>query len=71
MASISPPTHAAKPVAVADVASALWLGGAVIIALALYYFIGVDQGALSLFGKDMHIHEFVHDSRHFIGFPCH
>jgi hypothetical protein len=27
--------------------------------------------AASAFGKDMHIHEFVHDARHFLGFPCH
>jgi cobalt transporter subunit CbtB len=25
----------------------------------------------SLFGKNMVIHEWVHDSRHFLGFPCH
>ncbi len=52
-------------------ARALWLGGVLILSLALYYFIGVDQGATSLFGHDHHIHEFVHDSRHFLGFPCH
>jgi len=45
--------------------------GTVLVALALYYFIGMDQGATSLLGSDMHIHEFVHDSRHFLGFPCH
>jgi hypothetical protein len=49
----------------------LWLASTAIIGLALYYFIGVDQGAVSVFGNDMHIHEFVHDARHFLGFPCH
>ena len=39
--------------------------------VAAYYFIGVDEGAGSVFGKSMMIHEFVHDSRHFLGFPCH
>lgn len=48
-----------------------WVIGAVVVALLLYYFIGVDQGAYSVFGSDMHIHEWVHDSRHFLGFPCH
>lgn len=48
-----------------------WVIGAVVVALLLYYFIGVDQGAYSIFGNDMHIHEWVHDSRHFLGFPCH
>jgi len=49
----------------------LWLGGTVLLALALYYFIGIDQGATSVFGDNMYIHEFVHDARHFLGFPCH
>ena len=44
---------------------------AAVVALLVYYFIGVDQGALSVFGSDMHVHEFVHDGRHFLGFPCH
>ena len=49
----------------------LLLGATVMLALAILYFIGVDQGAVSVFGRDMHIHEFVHDARHFLGFPCH
>jgi hypothetical protein len=49
----------------------LWLGGTMLFALALYYFIGIDQGATSVFGDNMYIHEFVHDARHFLGFPCH
>ncbi|MDF0528742.1 CbtB-domain containing protein [Tsukamurella sp. 8F] len=49
----------------------LVLGVTVFLALAVYYFVGVDQGAVSVFGNDMHVHEFVHDARHFLGFPCH
>ncbi|MCM3883824.1 CbtB-domain containing protein [Frankia sp. R82] len=49
----------------------LALGLTALLSLALLYFIGVDQGATSLFGSDTHIHEFVHDARHFLGFPCH
>jgi hypothetical protein len=45
--------------------------GTVVLCVLLYYFIGIDQGATSVFGNDMHIHEFVHDARHFLGFPCH
>jgi hypothetical protein len=55
----------------ASVSAALWLAGTLLLALALYYFIGIDQGAVSVFGNDMHIHEFVHDGRHLLGFPCH
>ncbi|MFF2550571.1 CbtB domain-containing protein [Nocardia sp. NPDC058058] len=51
--------------------TALWLAGTAILALLAIYFIGIDQGAVSIFGSDMHVHEFVHDGRHFLGFPCH
>jgi putative cobalt transporter subunit CbtB len=50
---------------------ALIIGITAFLALAVYYFVGIDQGMTSLFGKSMVIHEWVHDSRHFLGFPCH
>ena len=62
---------ASTPVVLPVSKSVLWLAGAVVFALALYYFIGIDQGATSVFAGDMHVHEFVHDARHFLGFPCH
>ncbi|MFC1408115.1 CbtB-domain containing protein [Streptacidiphilus sp. N1-12] len=72
MSSLSaPPTAIPTPVVLPVSKAVLWLFGTALIALAVYYFIGVDQGAYSVFGNDMHIHEFVHDSRHFLGFPCH
>jgi hypothetical protein len=60
-----------SPVVLSGAVARLWLIGAAAAALALYYFIGVDQGAYSVFGQDLHLHEFVHDGRHFLGFPCH
>jgi cobalt transporter subunit CbtB len=69
MSTISP--SAATPVVITLSKSYLWLGGAALFGLILYYFIGVDQGAYSLFGSNTAIHEFVHDGRHFLGFPCH
>lgn len=51
--------------------AALWLAATAFLALLALYFIGVDQGAVSLFGSDSHVHEFVHDARHLLGFPCH
>jgi hypothetical protein len=51
--------------------SAAWLSGTVFVALLVLYFVGLDQGASSVFGADSHIHEFVHDARHLLGFPCH
>lgn len=72
MSSPTPtPTTVTTPVVVPATRAILWLGGAVLLALLVYYFLGVDQGAVSVFGSDMHVHEFVHDSRHFLGFPCH
>jgi hypothetical protein len=50
---------------------ALILGITAFLALAAYYLVGIDEGMSSLFGKSMVIHEWVHDSRHFLGFPCH
>jgi hypothetical protein len=42
-----------------------------LLALLVIYFVGVDQGAVSVFGGDMHVHEFTHDARHLLAFPCH
>ncbi|MET0316437.1 MAG: CbtB-domain containing protein [Rhodococcus fascians] len=55
----------------ATVSTALWLTATTVLALIAYYFIGIDQGAVSIFGSDTHVHEFVHDARHLLGFPCH
>ncbi|MCF3962302.1 CbtB domain-containing protein [Streptomyces fuscigenes] len=73
MSSLSAPgaTPAATPLVLPAAKAALLLAGTAVVALAVYYFIGVDQGAYSVFGNDMHVHEFVHDARHFLGFPCH
>lgn len=71
MSNISAPTPAATPVAIPLSRAALWLVGTTLLALIVYYFIGIDQGATSVFGNDTHLHEFVHDARHFLGFPCH
>lgn len=69
--SISHPTTAATPLVIPASRAVFWLVGTALIALAVYYFIGVDQGAVSVFGNNTLIHEFVHDGRHFLGFPCH
>jgi hypothetical protein len=71
----SSPTYAPRaeraPISIPLVAGPWWLVATALLSLILYYFIGIDQGALSVFGSDTHIHEFVHDARHFLGFPCH
>jgi hypothetical protein len=51
--------------------AALWLSTTVFLALIVLYFVGLDQGATSVFGNNTYVHEFVHDARHLLGFPCH
>ena len=43
--------------------------GGLVLLLGLY-FVGAEQGATAIF-PGMYIHEFVHDGRHLLGFPCH
>ena len=74
MTSISVPGQSrtrVSPEALSRQRVLLILGITVLLAVAVYYFVGVDEGMTSLFGKTMVIHEWVHDSRHFLGFPCH
>jgi hypothetical protein len=57
--------------AAAPLATPARLTAVMLLALIAYYFVGFDQGAVSVFGSDTHIHEFLHDGRHLLGFPCH
>jgi hypothetical protein len=43
--------------------------GGLLMLLAIY-FVGAEQGATSLISGH-YVHEFVHDGRHLLGFPCH
>jgi len=59
--------------AIAPIPLGEWLPWAVfagLIFLLAIYFVGAEQGATSLIGG-MYVHEFVHDGRHLLGFPCH
>jgi hypothetical protein len=47
-----------------------WVIFAGLICLLGVYFVGAEEGATSII-KGMYVHEFVHDSRHLLGFPCH
>jgi hypothetical protein len=67
----TPASTFATPVVVPISRAITWLVGSALFAIALYYLIGVDQGAVSLTGHNTYVHEFVHDARHFLGFPCH
>lgn len=41
-----------------------------LLMLVLLYFVGAEQGATSLL-SGVGVHEWVHDGRHLLGFPCH
>ena len=47
-----------------------WLVFAGLLCLIAIYFVGAEEGATSLI-SGMYVHEFVHDGRHLLGFPCH
>jgi Probable cobalt transporter subunit (CbtB) len=60
----------AQPVAIPIREVLLWaIFGGLLLMLAIY-FVGAEGGATSLI-KGMYVHEFVHDGRHLLGFPCH
>ena len=59
---------AAPPFAVRQVLP--WLFFAGLLLLVGMYFVSAEQGATSLL-SGTGVHEWVHDSRHLLGFPCH
>lgn len=67
----SVPQVTVSPEALSRARVTLLLSITLFLALAAYYFIGVDEGTTSVFGKTLMVHEWVHDARHFLGFPCH
>jgi len=59
---------AVTPIPLRKLAPWLLFGG--LLMLLLIYFVGAEQGATSII-RGMYVHEFVHDGRHLLGFPCH
>lgn len=47
-----------------------WAVLGTLIAVIFLYFVSTEQGAFALF-DGMYVHEYVHDGRHLLGFPCH
>ena len=66
-ASIALPGSAPLTIPLREIAP--WLVFGVVLLLALY-FVGAEEGATSII-PGMYVHEFVHDGRHLLGFPCH
>lgn len=61
---------AARPAAISIAEILPWaIFGGLLLAIG-FYFVGVEQGATAFFNGAA-VHEFVHDGRHLLGFPCH
>ena len=47
-----------------------WLLMFALLAVLTIFFVSADQGAISIPAGNA-IHEWVHDGRHLLGYPCH
>jgi hypothetical protein len=47
-----------------------WAVFGLLLAAVFLYFVGAEQGTTSLVSGG-YVHEFTHDGRHLLGFPCH
>jgi hypothetical protein len=57
----------AAPIAVREILPWIIFGALMLLTI---YFVGTAEGTTSII-KGMYVHEWVHDSRHLLGFPCH
>ncbi|MBB2188394.1 CbtB-domain containing protein [Gluconacetobacter azotocaptans] len=64
------PASAAMPDAIPLRALLPWAVFGLVLSMVLLYFVGAEQGATALVSGHA-VHEFVHDGRHLLGFPCH
>jgi hypothetical protein len=60
----------ARPVSIPIREALPWVVLAGLLLILAIYFVGAEEGATSIV-KGMYVHEFVHDGRHLLGFPCH
>lgn len=63
-------TATAQPIAIPLDEVMPWAIFAGLMLMLMVYFVGTEQGAMALFSGST-VHEFVHDGRHLLGFPCH
>jgi hypothetical protein len=70
MAAVAIPRTVPEPIRIPVRELVPWAVFAGVFLLFLLYVVGSEQGAVSFVGGSQ-IHEFVHDARHLLGFPCH
>lgn len=65
------PVSTTAPLPTISVSTVLpWLILAALLFSVAMYFLGVEQGAATLLRGTV-VHEWTHDGRHLLGFPCH
>ena len=70
MSTLSP-SSVVSPPAASPLGEVLpWAIFAGLILVLAVYFVGAEEGAVSLI-RGEYVHEYVHDARHLLGFPCH
>ena len=69
-AAFAPTARPLRPAAIPMREALPWAVFCGLILLLALYFVGAEEGATSIV-KGMYVHEFVHDGRHLLGFPCH
>lgn len=65
-----PVAGAARPTSIPLRDIAPWAAFVVLLALVLLYFVGAEEGATTILSSGF-VHEFAHDGRHLLAFPCH
>ena len=63
--------NAALPVRIPAREILPWAIFAGVLALAVLFLVSTEAGAVELLGSNGFVHEFVHDGRHLLAFPCH
>ena len=64
------PRHTDVPVAIPVAEWLPWALFGGVVLLMLLYIVAGEQGAMAVIGGQA-VHEWVHDARHLLGFPCH
>ncbi|MFC9293080.1 CbtB-domain containing protein [Streptomyces sp. NPDC057011] len=70
MAHSAVPASAPAVTPISLSALAPWAAFVAVLTLVLLYFVGIEQGATAVFQGE-NVHEWLHDGRHLLGFPCH
>jgi Probable cobalt transporter subunit (CbtB) len=68
--AVVPAEPIAVPIAIPIRQWAPYIIFASVLMLYLLYIVGAEQGATSIIGGHL-LHEWMHDARHLLGFPCH